>query len=222
MSGQPIPRPAAARPGGPPPWADAVKNDGERPRITVEQVRAALVGDHQLPEVLDMDDGLGSAVLAPIFEEDGEARVILTRRTPWLRSHSGQVSFPGGRVEPGESAVDAALRETWEEVGIDPATVDVVGELSRLRTISSSAGIHPFVGVLSGRPVLDPNPDEVGRAFDVALGELMADGVFTEEIWGVDDTERSIFFFEVDGETIWGATARILFELLILITGESS
>src|SRR5204862_2828020 len=100
-----------------------------------------------------------------------------------------------------------------------PTTVEVIGHLSRMRTISSSAGIHPFVGVLPRRPVLDPNPEEVDRAFDVALGELMAEAVFSEEIWGVDETERSIYFFDVDGETVWGATARMLYELLVLVTG---
>ena len=99
------------------------------------------------------------------------------------------------------------------------AEVEIVGELSPLSTISRRSGITPFVGVLPGRPVLRPNPAEVELAFDVALGELMAEGVFSEEIWGVDETERSIYFFEVDGETVWGATARMLHELLVLVTG---
>jgi hypothetical protein len=88
-----------------------------------------------------------------------------------------------------------------------------------MHTISSGAGIFPFVGVLPARPELQPNPDEVDRVFDVAVGELMADGVFHEEIWGVGEVERPIYFFEVDGETIWGATARMVFELLLLVTG---
>jgi hypothetical protein len=100
--------------------------------------------------------------------------------------------------------------------------VEVIGRLSRMHTISSGAGIYPFVGVLpAGRPTLDINPDEVARAFDVAIGELMADGVFHEEIWGIAETERPIYFFEVDGETIWGATARMLYELLLLLIGRA-
>src|SRR5206468_6505694 len=126
----------ASRPGGPPPWARLTPSSSERPRITIGEVRSALRTNPDLPPVPGLDDdALGSAVLAPLFDEDGEARVILTRRTTWLRSHSGQVAFPGGRVEEGEQPVDAALRETWEEVGIDPTTVEVIGHLSRMRTI---------------------------------------------------------------------------------------
>jgi hypothetical protein len=105
-------------------------------------------------------------------------------------------------------------------VGLDPSSVEVIGRLSRMHTISSGAGIYPFVAVLpGGRPTIDINPDEVARAFDVTLGELMADGVFHEEIWGIAETARPIYFFEVDGETIWGATARMLYELLLLLIG---
>lgn len=220
---QRIPRPEVSRPGGPPAWTGWWRGEG-RPRVTVEEVRAAVTGHPDLPSIGD-EQGPNSAVLAAIWEEDGEARVLLTRRTAWLRSHSGQVAFPGGRVEPGESLVDAALRESREEVGLDPSSVEVIGQLSRMHTISSGAGIFPFVGILpGGRPVTEPNPDEVDRVFDVALGELMADGVFHEEIWGIASdsgvgTERPIYFFDLAGETVWGATARMLYELLLLLIG---
>ncbi|HUP85765.1 MAG TPA: CoA pyrophosphatase [Acidimicrobiales bacterium] len=182
-------------------------------------MRNAVTGHPDLPPIGD-EQGPNSAVLAAIWEEDGEARVLLTRRTAWLRSHSGQVAFPGGRVEPGESLVDAALRESQEEVGLDPASVEIIGQLSRMHTISSGAGIFPFVGILpGGRPRTEANPDEVDRVFDVALGELMADGVFHEEIWGIADTERPIYFFDVAGETVWGATARMIYEMLLLVIG---
>ena len=219
---QRIPRPEVSRPGGPPPWTGWWQGEG-RPRVTLAEARAAVEGHPDLPSIGDEDlGGPNSAVLAALWEEDGEARVLLTRRTAWLRSHSGQVAFPGGRVEPGETLVEAALRESQEEVGLDPASVEVVGRLSRMHTISSGAGIHPFVGVLpAGRPSVEPNPDEVDRVFDVALGELMADGVFHEEVWGLADTERSIYFFDLAGETVWGATARMLYELLLLVIGRT-
>jgi 8-oxo-dGTP pyrophosphatase MutT (NUDIX family) len=217
---QSIPRPDAARPGEDAPWRGRWSGDG-RPRVTIEEVRAAVTGHPDLPSIGE-EHGPNSAVLAAIWDEDGEARVLLTRRTAWLRSHSGQVAFPGGRVEPGESLVDAALREAAEEVGLDPASVEVIGQLSRMHTISSGAGIYPFVGVLpGGRPSTEANPDEVDRVFDVAVGELMADGVFHEEIWGMAGTERPIYFFDVAGETVWGATARMLYELLLLIIGRT-
>ncbi len=189
--------------------------------MTIADVRRALTGHRDLPSIGDDDDGPNSAVLAAIWEEDGEARVLLTRRTPWLRSHSGQVAFPGGRVEPGETLAQAALREAEEEVALDVGSVEVIGRLSRMHTISNGAGIHPFVGLLPGRPNVEANPDEVDRVFDVALGELMADGVFHEEIWGIADTERPIYFFDLAGETVWGATARMLYELLLVIIGQT-
>lgn len=217
---QRIPRPDAARPGESAPWTGWWRGAG-RPRVTLDEVRRAVTGHPDLPDFGD-DVGPNSAVLAAVWEEDGEARVLLTRRTPWLRSHSGQVAFPGGRVEEGETLVDAALREAAEEVGLDPSTVEIIGPLSRMHTISSGAGIYPFVGVLpAGRPATEANPDEVDRVFDVALGALMADGVFHEEIWGIAETERPIYFFDLAGETVWGATARMLYELLLLVIGRT-
>lgn len=158
-----------------------------------------------------------SAVLCPLFEEGREARVILTRRSSALRSHTGQVSFPGGRMDEGEPALAAALREAAEEIGLDPAVCEVLGELSPLVTISSGAAITPFVGVLPGRPELTPNPAEVERIFDVALSELMAPDVYHEEVWPMPGGDRSMYVFELDGDTVWGATARMLTELLDLI-----
>jgi 8-oxo-dGTP pyrophosphatase MutT (NUDIX family) len=128
------------------------------------------------------------------------------------------VAFPGGRIDPGEAPEAAALREAHEEVGIDPAEVELIGRLSRLRTILNPAPITPFVGVLPGRPALHPNPAEVERAFTVPVVELTYPEVFREEVWefGAGD-ERSIQFFELVGDTVWGATARMLFELLSIL-----
>jgi 8-oxo-dGTP pyrophosphatase MutT (NUDIX family) len=160
-----------------------------------------------------------AAVLAALFEEAGEARVILTRRAAHLRSHTGEVSFPGGRLDEGdEDALAAALRESTEEVGLDPAMVEIIGELSPLATVGSRAAITPFVGVLPTRPTLTPNPAEVELAFDVALAELMRDGVFSEERWRwAGQEDRPMYFFDLPDDTIWGATARMLYELLELV-----
>jgi 8-oxo-dGTP pyrophosphatase MutT (NUDIX family) len=128
------------------------------------------------------------------------------------------VSFPGGRLDEGEDALAAALREAAEEVGIKPAAVEIIGELSPLATVGSRSAITPFVGVLKARPVLTPNPDEVELAFDVSLAELMRDGVFREERWRwMGQEDRPMYFFDLPDDTIWGATARMLYELLELV-----
>ena len=178
---------------------------------------------------LDADASAGlrdSAVLVAAFEEDGEARVVLTRRAGTLRRHRGEVAFPGGRLEPGEAPLAAALREADEEVGLRPSLVDPVGWLRPIVTFASGSIIRPFVGTLGARPVLLAQPGEVDRCFDVALADLLADGVFHEERWrrpsprsrSADGT-FPIYFFEVADETVWGATARILTELCTLAVG---
>jgi 8-oxo-dGTP pyrophosphatase MutT (NUDIX family) len=160
-----------------------------------------------------------SAVLAVLFEEYGEARVLLTRRSSRLRNHTGEVAFPGGRLEPGEEALAAALREAAEEVGLDPNLVEIIGELSPLATLSSGSAITPFVGIVEQRPVLHPNPAEVELAFDVALADLLADGIYWEERWQMGGLgERAVHFFALGEDVVWGATGRMLRELLDLVT----
>ena len=229
---QVIPRPPSWRPGGPAPWA--VLAEGERRGIGLERVRKVVEAHHQALSGRERvtfdgfpDPRAPSAVLVPVFEEEGEARVVLTRRAAHLRTHTGEVSFPGGRLEPGERPEAGARREAREEVGLDPASVTVVGELSPLATFSSGSRITPVVGLLPGRPVLVANPAEVEHLFDVALAELAAEGVFREEWWQVPgrppvaamDAEGwfPVWFFELPDDTVWGATARMLVELLRLV-----
>ncbi|MBW3537548.1 MAG: CoA pyrophosphatase [Actinobacteria bacterium] len=158
------------------------------------------------------------AVLVALFEEEETTRVLLTRRASHLRRNQGEVAFPGGRLEEGESAVQAALREAFEEVALEPSSVEVVGELSALATVSRPSLIQPVVGVLSERPRLRANPDEVSEVFDVALSELTAPGVFREEMWTIPDgSSRPIYFYDVCDPPVWGATARVLKELLDLL-----
>ncbi len=169
-----------------------------------------------------------AAVLVALFEEDGEARVLLTVRSGRLRSHRGEVAFPGGRLDPGESVDEGARREAHEEVGLDPSLVTIVGYLSPLPTVSSNTLMTPVVATLAGRPATEAAPDEVARVFDVALADLLGDGVFHEEWWaisgrpGADGSpggEFPVWFMTAGGEIIWGATARVLVELLCLVLG---
>jgi 8-oxo-dGTP pyrophosphatase MutT (NUDIX family) len=237
-AGQRIPRPIDARPGQPAPWHDVPV--ASRTSLGIDRVRDALARecrslDAPAPPPLHELTGLDAttaaslreaAVLVAGFEEDGDTRIVLTRRSATLRRHRGEVSFPGGRLDPGEVPLDAALREAHEEVGLDPTEVEPIAWLRPIVTFASGSIIRPFVGLLTERPTLRAQPVEVDRIFDVSLTELLADGAFREEQWrrpspraATPDGYVPIYFFEVAGETVWGATARILTELCCLVVG---
>lgn len=211
-----IPRPAAAHPGRPAPWA--ALEPAERV-VTLDRVRAAL--DRAGSPRRSPLEGTGvraSAVLAPLYESRGQVFVVLTRRAQHLRSHRGEVSFPGGGQEGDEDLLTTALREAHEEVALDRGSVEIIGELDHLETVTSRSYIVPYVGVLPGRPDLEANPHEVELILHVALDDLLADGVFREERWGLPPLDRPLMFFEIVGDTIWGATAAMLRDLLALAT----
>lgn len=148
-----------------------------------------------------------------------EAHIVLTRRAAHLRQHAGEVSFPGGRQEPGEDLWRTALREAAEEVALDPDGVTRIGELDHLRTVTSESFIVPFVAELSGWPELRPHPGEVDAVLHVPLSELLDPDAYREERWTMRGQERAMWFFDIDGDTIWGATASMLRNLLTIVTG---
>jgi 8-oxo-dGTP pyrophosphatase MutT (NUDIX family) len=219
---QQIPRPLDARAGGPAPWAHLAPDD-RRPSLAT--VCDAL--DAQGPPLASERELSGltrrpAAVLAPLYDTgDGDGpSVVLTRRTWTMRSHRGEVSFPGGRSEPGETPRDAALREAQEEIGLDPTSVQVVGELDHLATVTSGSFIVPLVGVIEGRPATVRNPAEVDAILHVPLAELLDPAIYRDELWTFPDGRvRNIFFFELVGDTLWGATAAMLRQLLGMVTG---
>ena len=232
---QVIPRPAQVTPGAAAPWSGLARD--RRQGIGLERVRAALAAHHRSLAGTERvtfdgfpDPGAPAAVLVGLFEQGGETHVVLTRRAAHLRTHTGEVSFPGGRLDPGEAPEAGALREAAEEVGLDPATVEVVGRLTALATFSSRSTITPVVGLLPSAPRLVANPHEVAHVFAVSLAELAADGVFREERWVVPgralpvadvggDGSFPVCFFELPHDTVWGATARVLVELLRVVLG---
>jgi 8-oxo-dGTP pyrophosphatase MutT (NUDIX family) len=190
----------------------------------VERVRACIEARHlslgtaaHAAEDEPADPAGSSAVLVPLFEEAGEVRVVLTRRAAHLRRHPGEVSFPGGHLDTRETPEAAALREAAEEVGLDRGSVELIGRLTPITTFSLGEVITPVVGVLTSRPKFLANPSEVQRVFDVALSELAAAEVFREERFEVLDKWYPVFFFDLYGESVYGATARILVELLRLV-----
>ena len=164
-------------------------------------------------------DARASAVLVALVDGPHGAEVLLTKRSLEMRNHAGEISFPGGRLDPGETTVQAALREADEEVGLAPDAVQVVGQLSELSTVVSRSFIVPIVATLAERPVLVPHDREVARILWVPLAELAHSQTYREERWGTPPLDRRMDFFELDDETIWGATARVLRELLDVVYG---
>ena len=171
-------------------------------------------GDHRLnPDLRDMivRDGLrDAAVLIPVVDRGDEASVILTKRTEKLRSHSGQIAFPGGRLDATDPTPEyAALRETEEEIGLSPRFVEVVGRMPDYVT-GSGFRIAPILSVVRPGFRLTINPDEVDDAFEVPLSFLMDPANHTRDsrIW--QDKERFYYTMPFGERYIWGVTAGII------------
>jgi 8-oxo-dGTP pyrophosphatase MutT (NUDIX family) len=144
--------------------------------------------------------------------------LVLTRRREYPGVHSGQISFPGGRRERGETLHTTALREAQEEVGILPETVDVMGQLSSLYTPPSNFCIYPFVAFSPTRPSFQLDPREVAELIETPLSLLLAPASRKKEIWEFSNYgQRRVPFFDVFGHKVWGATAMILSEFLTLL-----
>jgi 8-oxo-dGTP pyrophosphatase MutT (NUDIX family) len=201
-----IPRPPVWSLGPSAPW-----QLGARP--TMNQVLSA-VPDVVRPLLPDFHDSRHSAVLVLLTDVGEGPELLLTRRSWEMRNHRGEVSFPGGRMDPGETALDTALREAQEEVGLDPALVTVCGELDHLNTPVSRSYIVPKVGTVEERLELSAQTGEVERVLWVPLAELTREGAYRSEHWGEPPLDRMLHFFELDDETVWGATARIIADLL--------
>lgn len=207
MKIQKIPRPADFQMGPEPRW----RTGADLSTLTKELIQSALAP-------LQQDEWPGpirAAVLCALYEEEDCLCVLLTRRAASLRSHTSEVSFPGGRLEEGESPRQAALREAYEEVGLEPDRVEILGNLSPFSTRKLEVAILPFVGWLAEPPNLQPNPDEVEQVLRVPLARLREEGVYHQEIWNLPELSGlTIHFFELEEDIVWGATAHVLDELL--------
>jgi 8-oxo-dGTP pyrophosphatase MutT (NUDIX family) len=160
---------------------------------------------------LDVHGRTDAAVLVPLFPRDGELHAVFTRRRDDLRRHAGEISFPGGRQDPGEDLRQTALREAHEEIGLDPADVELVGALAPTPTVVTSYAIYPFVGVIATATAWRPSAAEVAEVLELSLPKLKR-GYGRERL-----IRRGLPFrtdvYKTDGALIWGATARILGDL---------
>jgi 8-oxo-dGTP pyrophosphatase MutT (NUDIX family) len=147
----------------------------------------------------------------------GKAHIILTVRAHGLGRHGGQVSLPGGVVEPGETFEQAALREAHEEIGLSPQVVRILGALTPLEIPVSGFRLHPIVGVTVTRPTLSPAAGEVARILEVAIDDLRDPQRLRHVRQERDGVALTIPGFHIGDQEIWGATAMVLAEFLALL-----
>jgi len=158
-----------------------------------------------------------AAVLLLLLQGENGWELLFTRRTETVQDHKGQVSFPGGSYEPGDTSLqETALREAFEEIGLEPDQVRILGELDPMLTRTSFL-VTPVIGTTQGPLTFTLSPEEVGRVFTIPLGWLAEAGHYFERAYYRPDigaSELLVFFEEYDGEIVWGITARLVVSLL--------
>jgi 8-oxo-dGTP pyrophosphatase MutT (NUDIX family) len=185
-----------------------------RARERLQKASRGVGGDHVLnPGMTAFATYREAAVLIPVLERS-QLMVLFTLRTPKLSAHAGQVAFPGGKIEPGDSdPAAAALRETEEEIGLDPTTVTIVGSLDPYLT-GTGFRIAPLLGRVASPPVAwNINRDEVAEVFEVPLAYVLTAENMLRKSRVLGGRERSFYEMEYAGHTIWGATAGMIVDL---------
>ena len=212
-----------------PPGSGGVALDREELRRRLPRFAAApprtghrVRGDHDLNPEMGAPAALrDAAVLVPLVEREPELTVLLTERTAHLAAHAGQISFPGGGVEPGDDDdVAAALRETDEEIGLPPERIDVFG---RLDTYVTRTGfrIAPIVGLVRPPFTLKPDANEVADIFEVPLSFILDPANLQRHSRVFQGRQRYFYAYPFEGRYIWGATAGMLRNLCEALTGRS-
>lgn len=166
-------------------------------------------------ELQELKSAKHSGVMLLLFIAENELHAMLIKRTEQMKHHAGQVAMPGGRVEQGETALESALRETWEEIGIDSDSIQILGVLSDLYVQVSRYLIHPFVGWIEDIKTLNINKNEVERIIAFPLRKMNAE-IDETDIHTVTGAIK-VPCFKFDNEIIWGATSMILMEFYDLI-----
>jgi 8-oxo-dGTP pyrophosphatase MutT (NUDIX family) len=173
--------------------------------------------------VAEPGERIPAAVLLLLVYHGDEPTLVFTKKTETVPHHKGQFSFPGGVVETVDaSRVETALREAHEEIGLDPAAVEVLGILDDVPTATSRFVITPVVGLCATPPALCADGREIERVLEIPLRVLLDPGIYHEERWERNGEVRPVAFFTCGDDVIWGATARILRDFLDLVFAQTS
>jgi len=182
-----------------------------------EPFRAQPVGDvrplfdHKLPPK-------PGGVLILLYEENGMIKFPLTKRAEYAGAHSGQISLPGGKAEPGEDAVQTALRECEEEIGVDRNTLTILGKLSDFFVMPSNFMVTPVIAAIDHKPEFNPDPYEVVKILTGDVAALIRDDAMKQkEILAAGKYKLHAPHFEIEGEVVWGATAMMLNEFRLIL-----
>jgi 8-oxo-dGTP pyrophosphatase MutT (NUDIX family) len=168
---------------------------------------------------LPADARLAAALLL-LYPHESDAAVALTVRASGLARHPGQISLPGGAADPGETLTQAALREATEEIGVDPRTVRVLGELTPVHVLVSGFTLHPIVGITDRRPDFLAAPGEVEAILEVSLHDLRDASRIRQGTRIREGVAVEYPYFDLLGHQVWGATAMVLGEFVCLLSGD--
>ena len=156
-------------------------------------------------------------MLVPLVVRPDGLHLLLTRRAETLPTHKGEVAFPGGGFEPGDNGpTGTALREAKEEIDLPESAVEILGELDDFPTLGGETIVTPVVGVIQDLPPLVPAPGEVARIFTIPLAELQKKSGWQVRPWSRRGKDFPVFYFDWDGETLWGLSAYITIQLMSL------
>jgi 8-oxo-dGTP pyrophosphatase MutT (NUDIX family) len=147
--------------------------------------------------------------------------IPLTVRASGLKRHAGQISLPGGATDPGETLAQAALREAQEEIGVDPAHVRILGELTPVHVLVSGFTLHPIVGITDDRPSFDPAAQEVEEVIEVSVEDLQDASAIRQGTRTREGVAIEYPYFDLMGHQVWGATAMILGEFICVLQADT-
>ena len=179
--------------------------------------RKMMITPNRFPTENQESEGIPASILLLLYPIEGEWFFFLTKRSQDLEHHKGQISFPGGVVEKNESKMNAAIRETNEEIGVDKDVIKIIGNLTPLYIPVSNFHILPYVGWTEEKPHTKVQDAEVKRVFSVSINDLILERNLKTKKDFFSNKSVKVPYFDLNGETVWGATSMILSEFKFIL-----